>query len=172
MNSTWNVSWNLATFSDNIIFFNYQAFVCFRAPPSAPITEPVLSATVKQTQPQTNTIASNVKSPVTKVKEKPSESNVDENFRQSVKLKIGSILGLTGAAAGTSQNLTKKAIEEKNPVEDEKSIIKPDQMNYLNSIDTIGQNEAKVDPAIDDSTSEENMASEQVCNWNYLEFSG
>ena len=132
----------------------------------------MLSATVKQTQPQTNTIASNVKSPVTKVKEKPSESNVDENFRQSVKLKIGSILGLTAVAAGTSQNLTKKAIEEKNPVEDEKSIIKPDQMNYLNSIDTIGQKEAKVDPAIDDSTSEENMASEQVCNWNYLEFSG
>ena len=131
----------------------------------------MLSATVKQTQPQTNTIASNVKSPVTKVKEKPSESNVDENFRQSVKLKIGSILSLTGAAAGTSQNLTKKSIEE-NPVEDEKSIIKPDQMNYLNSIDTIGQNESKVDLAIDDSTSEENMASEQVCNWNYLEFSG
>jgi hypothetical protein len=127
----------------------------------------VLSATVKQTQPQTNTIASTVKSPVTKVKEKPSESNVDENFRQSVKSKIGSIL----AAVGTSQNLTKKAIE-KNPVEDEKSIIKPDQMNYLNSIDTIGQNESKVDSAIDDSTSEENMASEQVRNWNYLEFSG
>ena len=104
-----------------------------------------------------------MKSPVTKVKEKPSESNVDENFRQSVKLKIGSILGLTAVAAGTSQNLTKKAIEE-NPVEDEKSIIKPDQMNYLNSIDTMGQNESKVDSAIDDSTSEENMASEQVCN--------
>ena len=132
----------------------------------------MLSATVKQTQPQTNTIASNVKSPVTKVKEKPSESNVDENFRQSVKLKIGSILGLTGAASETSQNLTKKAIEEKTPVEDEKSIIKPDQMSYLNSIDTIGQNESKVDSAIDDSTSEENLASEQVCNWNYLEFSG
>ena len=148
--------------NDNSFFLNYQAFVCFRAPPSAPITEPVLLATVKQTQPQKNTTASNVKSTVTKVKEKPSESNVDENFRQSVKLKIGSILGLTGAAAGTSQNLTKKAIEE-NPVEDEKSIIKPDQMNYLNSIDTIGQNGSKIDSAIDDSTSEENLASEQVC---------
>ena len=119
----------------------------------------MLSATVKQTQPQTNTIASNVKSPVTKVKEKPSESNVDENFRQSVKLKIGSILSLTGAAAGTSQNLSKKTVEE-NPVEDEKSIIKADQMSYLNSIDTIGQNESKFDSANDDSTSE------QVCNWN------
>ena len=119
----------------------------------------MLSATVKKTQPQTNTIASNVKSPVTKVKEKPSESNVDESFHQSVKLKIGSLLSLTGAAAGTSQNLSKKAIEE-NPVEDEKSIIKADQMSYLNSIDTIGQNESKFDSANDDSTSE------QVCNWN------
>ena len=156
------------------LFLNYQAFVCFRAPTSTPTptTEPVLSATVKQTQPQTNTIASIVKSPMTKVTEKPSESNVDENFRQSVKLKIGSMLSFTGATTdGISQNLSKKAIE-KNPVEDEKSIIKPDQMNYLNSIDTIGQNESKVDSAIDDSTSEENMASEQVCNWNYLEFSG
>ena len=88
----------------------------------------MLSATVKQTQPQKNTIASNVKSTVTKVKEKPSESNADENFRQSVKLKIGSMLSFTGATDGISQNLSKKAIEE-NPVEDEKSIIKPDQMN-------------------------------------------
>ena len=136
----------------------------------------MLSASVKKTQPQTNTIASSVKSPVTEVKEKPSsqghlwnqmstkvaaslESKVDESFDQSVKLKIGSILSLTGAAAGTSQNLSKKAIEE-NPVEDEKSIIKADQMSYLNSIDTIGQNESKVDSANDDSTSE------QVCNWN------
>ena len=70
-------------------------------------------------------------------------------------------MGITGATgAGISQNLTEKAMEE-TPFEEKESIIKPDQMSYLNSIDT---NESKVDSSIDDSTSEETMASEQVCN--------
>ena len=148
--------------SNLIFYFHIEIgliILFFRVISSIPVIEPVKTSeigtipTVKKSQTKT-IMTDKIEAPVIKSKEKVPETKIDESFRDSVKSKMGTFLSF--AKGGLQQNL------KSNSVQDE-SLIKSDQMQYLKSMDTLDNNGPyKID--IDDSSSDENLALEQVCS--------